>query len=405
MKPSTSVNTHRALLINRRCAALRIGALAAAGLSPLGASAQAKTFKVGLVLPMTGPFASTGKQIDAGVRTYMAQYGASAGGVRIEVVVKDDAGVAANSRRIAQELVVNDKVNVLAGMGLTPIVLAVAPLATQAKIPMIIMAAQTLSIMDASPYLVRTSGTIPQVTVVIADWVAKNAIKKVVTLVPDFAPGYETEKSFKDTFLKSGGEVIGELRVPMRDPDFAPFLQKARDLKPDALYVMLPAGPGAALIKQFQERGMDKAGIRLIAHGAVSDDDNLHLTGDAALGLVSADYYSAAHPSEMNKKFTTDFGKLANGDRPNYFGVAGYDGMHLVYEALKATRGAGDGDALLAAMKGLSFESPRGPVTLDRQTRDLTQNIYLRKVTKVNGQPWNVEFETVRQVSNTGVKE
>ena len=169
---------------------------------------------------------------------------------------------------------------------------------------MVIMAAQTLSIIDASPYLVRSSGTIPQVTVVIADWVAKNGIKKVVTLAPDFAPGYETEKVFKDTFLKSGGELIGALRVPMRDPDFAPFLQKARDLKPDALYVMLPAGPGAALIKQFQERGMEKAGIRLIAHGAVSDDDNLHLTGDAALGLVSADYYSVAHPSEMNKKFT-----------------------------------------------------------------------------------------------------
>lgn len=394
-----------ALQIDRRQAALRIGALAAAGLYPPGSSAQTKTFKIGLILPMTGPFASTGKQIDAGVRTYMAQHGASVNGLRLEVLVKDDAGIAANSKRFAQELIVNDKVNILAGMGLTPIVLAVAPLATQAKMPMVVMAAQTLTIIDASPYLIRTSGTIPQVTVVIADWAAKNGIKKVVTLVPDFAPGYESEKAFKDTFLKSGGEVIGELRVPMRDPDFAPFLQKARDLKPDALYVMLPAGPGAGLIKQFQERGMDKAGIRLIAHGAVSDDDNLNLTGDAALGLVSADYYSAAHPSEMNKKFTADFARLVNGERPNYFGVAGYDGMHLVYEAIKATRGAGDGDALLAAMKGQSFESPRGPVTLDRQTRDLTQNIYLRKVTKVNGQPWNIEFDTIKQVSNTGSKE
>ena len=191
----------------------------------------------------------------------------------------------------------------------------------------------------------------------------------------------------------------------MRDPDFAPFLQKARELKPDALYVMLPAGPGAGLIKQFQERGMDKAGIRLIAHGAVSDDDNLNMTGDAALDLVSADCYSAAHPSEMNKKFTADFARPINGGRPNYFGVAGYDGMHVVYEAIKATKGTGDGDALLAAMKGQSFESPRGPVALDRQTRDLTQNIYLRKVTKVNGQSWNIEFDTVKQVSNSGLKE
>ena len=258
MNSSIPARAYCALRIDRRQAALRIGVLAAAGLSPLGSSAQAKTFKIGLILPMTGPFASTGKQIDAGVRTYMAQYGANVNGLRIEVLVKDDAGIAANSKRIAQELIVNDKVNILAGMGLTPIVLAVAPLATQAKMPMVVMAAQTLSIIDASPYLVRTSGTIPQVTVVIADWASKNGIKKVVTLVPDFAPGYESEKAFKDTFLKSGGEVIGELRVPMRDPDFAPFLQRARDLKPDALYVMLPAGPGAGLIKQFQERAWIK---------------------------------------------------------------------------------------------------------------------------------------------------
>ena len=175
-------------------------------------------------------------------------------------------------------------------------------------------------------------------------------------------------------------------------------------MNPDALFVMLPSGPGAALIKQFEERGMGKAGIKLIAHGAVSDDDNLGETGDAALGLMSSDYYSAAHPSAMNKKFVSDFARLNKGARANYFGVAAYDGMHILYQAIRATKGAPDGDALLAAMRGQSFESPRGPVTLDAKSRDLVQNIYMRKVSKVNGEPYNIEFETIKQVSAAGVR-
>ena len=377
-------------------------ALAVAGLHATNAIAQEKKFKIGLILPMTGPFASTGKQIEIGVRTYMALHGDKVAGQQIELILKDDGGLAANSKRLAQELVVNDAVNVLAGGGLTPLALAAAPIATQSKTPMIIMAAQTLRINEASPYIVRTSGTIPQVTMGTAEWAVKNGIKKVVTLVADYAPGYESEEAFKDTFLKGGGQIVGEVRVPMKNPDFAPFLQKVRDLKPDALYVMLPSGPGAALVTQFAARGMDKVGIRLIAHGAVVDDDNLGEAGNAALGVVSSDYYSAAHPSELNKKFVADFAKYGNGARPNFFGVAAYDGMHIIYAALKATKEAGNGDALLAAMKGQSFESPRGPVTLDPQTRDLVQNIYLRKVTMINGQPYNVEFDTIKDVTNTG---
>jgi branched-chain amino acid transport system substrate-binding protein len=390
---------HKRLFLRTAVVAL---AAAITGLHATHAAAEESKFKIGLVLPMTGPFASTGKQIEAGARAYMAQHGDKVGGRQIELILKDDAGVAANTKRLAQELAVNDKVNVLAGFGLTPLALAVAPIATQTKTPMIIMAAQTLSIIEASPYIVRTSGTIPQVTMGTAEWAAKNGIKKVVTLVPDYAPGYESEKAFKETFSKAGGEIVGEVRVPMKNPDFAPFLQKVRDLKPDALYAMLPSGPGAALLTQFAARGMDKAGIRLIAHGAVTDDDNLNEAGDAAVGIISSDYYSAAHPSPMNKKFVEDFAKLSKGARPNFFGVAGYDGMHLVYEAIKATKGAGNGDALLAAMKGQSFESPRGPVTLDPQSRDFVQNIYVRKVSRVNGQLHNVEFETIKDVLNTG---
>lgn len=375
---------------------------AVSGMHATNSIAQEKKFKIGLILPMTGPFASTGKQIETGVRTYIAQHGEKVGGQQIELILKDDAGLAADTKRMAQELVVNEKVNVLSGFGLTPLSLAAAPIATQSKTPMIIMAAQTLSIVQASPYIVRTSGTIPQVTMGAAEWAAKNGIKKVVTLVPDYAPGYESEKAFKDTFVQAGGQIVGEVRVPMKNPDFAPFLQKVRDLQPDALYAMLPSGLGAALVTQFAARGLEKAGIKLIAHGAITDDDNLSEAGDAALGVLTSDYYSAAHPSELNKKFVADFAKIGKGARPNFFGVAGYDGMHIVYEAIKATKGVGNGEALLAAMKGLSFESPRGPVTLDAQSRDLIQNIYLRKVTKVNGQLYNVEFDTINDVLNTG---
>lgn len=360
------------------------------------------TFKVGLILPMTGPFASTGRQIDTGARVLMAQEGDTVAGRKIELILKDDGGIAANTKKIAQELIVNDKVDVIAGFGLTPIALAVAPIATQSKTPMVVMAAQTESITKASPYIVRSSGTIPQVTAGIAQWAAKNGIKKVVTLVPDYAPGYESETAFKKFFGASGGSISDEIRVPMRNPDFAPFLQKVRDDKPDALFVMLPSGPGAALLKQYGQRGLEKAGIRLIGHGAITDDDNLNEAGDASLGVMTSDYYSTAHPSDMNKKFVSDYAKIDKTGRPNFFGVAGYDGMRLIYNAVKASEGKGGGDKLLAAMKGQSFESPRGPVVLDPETRDFVQNIYLRKVEKIDGILYNVEFDAIKNVTASG---
>lgn len=366
------------------------------------AVASQDTFKVGLILPMTGPFASTGRQIESGVQTYLKQYGTEVNGRKVEVIVRDDAGNPADAKRLAQELLVSGKVNVLAGFGLTPLALAVAPIATQTKTPMVIMAAQTLLVINATPYAVRTSGTIPQVTMGTAVWAAKQGIKKVVTLVPDYAPGYESEKAFKEFFAGSGGEIISEIRVPMANPDFAPFLRKVSDLKPDALYTMLPSGPGAAFLKEYAARGLAKEGIRLLAHGAVTDDDYLNEAGEETLGVISSDYYSTAHPSAMNKKFVENFKKISNGKRPNFFGVAGYDGMHVIYNAIKTATNANNGDALLAAMKGQSFESPRGPVTLDPKTRDFIQNIYVRKVERVNGQLYNVEFDTIEHVLNTG---
>ncbi len=377
-------------------------ALAAMSLPSFSVLAQDNTFKVGLILPMTGQQASTGRQVEAGVRLYMAQNGGMVAGKKIELIVKDDTSLPDVTKRLAQELVVNDKVNVLAGFGITPSALATAPIATQSRTPEVVMAAATSSITEASPYIVRTSFTLPQVSVPLADWASKNGIKKVVTLVSDYGPGIDAEKYFKGELIANGWKVIESLRVPLRNPDFAPFLQKVRDDNPDALFVFVPSGAGAAVMKQFLERGMGKAGIKLIATGDVTDDDQLNDMGEGALGVVTSHHYSAAHPSATNKKFVAAFEKANKGMRPNFMAVGGYDGMHVIYEALKKTKGQGGGDALLAAMKGQIFESPRGPIYIDAQTRDIVQNVYLRKVEKVDGQLYNVEFDVIKDVKDPG---
>ena len=355
------------------------------------------TVKVGLILPLTGPFAPTGRQIEGGAKLYMQQHGDKVAGKKIEFIVRDDGNVADNTKRIAQELIVNDKVSVIAGFGLTPLALATAPVSAEAKVPQIIMGAATAIIPDRSPYIVRTSMVTNQITVGIADWAPKSGLKKVVTLVTDYAPGIDIEKAFSDRFKASGGEVIEQLRVPLANPDFAPFLQRVRDAKPDGLFVFVPAGVGAIFMKQFVERGLDKSGIRLIGTGDMTDDDILNNIGDVALGLITSHHYSAAHPSEMNKKFVAEFQKL-NNKRPNFMGVSGYDGMAVLYKALEKTKGNANGDALVAAMKGLAWESPRGPISIDPATRDIVQNIYVRKVEKKDGQLYNVEFQTFEAV-------
>ena len=389
----------------RRSTLKMAAALAATGLLLAAAPARAEDpIKIGLVIPMTGPFASTGRQVNAAVKLFLAQNGGTVAGRKVEVILKDDAGVADTTRREAQELVVNDKVTVLAGFGLTPLAFATAPIATQSKTPMVVMCAATSAITEKSPYIVRSGFTVPQITLGIADWAAKNKIRKVVTLVSDYGPGIDAEKTFTERFGAGGGAIAAALRVPMANPDFAPFLQRVRDAQPDAVFVFVPSGIGGSFMKQFAERGLGQAGIRLLATGDVVDDDLLNDMGDAALGVVSSHHYSAAHPSAVNKKFVEDFERANNGMRPNFHAVGAYDGMRVIFEALKATQGAG-GDALLAAMKGQSFESPRGPVTIDPQTREVIQNVYTRKVERVpalGNQLFNVELDTMAAVKDPG---
>ena len=374
--------------------ALAIGALTASK----GAWAQ-EVVKVGLIIPMTGQQASTGRQLDAGVKAYLAQHGDKVAGKTIQVIVKDDQGVPDISKRLAQELVVNDHVSLLAGFGLTPIAMAVAPIATQAKVPSLVFTAATSSIIEASPYFVRVGRSMPEMTIPVADWAATNNIKTAVTLVSDYAPGIDAEKFFKQEFEAKGGKVLDSLRAPLASPDFSAFLQRAKDLKPDALFLFVPSGQGGTLMKQVQDRDYASAGIKVIATGDVTDDDLLNDMGDSVIGMITAHDYSADHDSPENKQFVQVFRKTNNDLRPNMMAVAAYDGMDVIYRALTKTGGDAQGAKLIDAMKGMKWTSPRGPMEIDT-TREAIPPMYLRKVEKKNGQLWNVEFAYVGPVKD-----
>jgi branched-chain amino acid transport system substrate-binding protein len=388
------------MLVRGKILALGIGAAMVATAVTADVARAEDAFKIGLIVPMTGGQASTGKQIDNAIKLYMQQHGDSIAGRKIEIILKDDAALPDNTKRLAQELIVNDKVNVIAGFGVTPAAFAAAPLATQGKIPEVVMAAGTSIITERSPYIVRTSFTLAQSSTIIGDWAVKNGIKKVATLTSDYAPGNDALNFFKEHFTAGGGEIVEEVKVPLANPDFAPFLQRMKDAKPDAMFVFVPAGQGGNFMKQYAERGLDKSGIKVIGPGDVTDDDLLNDMGDAVIGAVTAHIYSAAHPSAMNKDFVAAY-KKAYGGRPGFMAVGGYDGIHLIYEALKKA-GKTDGDSLLAAMKGMAWESPRGPISIDPDTRDIVQNVYIRKVEKKDGELFNVEFQTFEAVKDPG---
>jgi branched-chain amino acid transport system substrate-binding protein len=372
--------------------------VAAFGVSATDAAIAQDIVKVGIVVPLTGVLGPIGKQVTAAAKLYVAQHGTMVAGKKIELIIKDDSGVPDNARRLAQELVVNDQVSVI-GSGITPASLAMAPIVTQGKVATVIMVSGTSIVTERSPYFVRTSFTLGQSSSIIAEWAAKNGSRKVVIIQSDWAPGAEASAVFTAAFTKAGGQIAETIKVPLSNPDFAPFLERARDLNPDTLFVFVPAGQAGIFAKQFVERGFDKAGIKLIGPGDITDDNDLTGMSDAMLGVVTAGHYSAYHQSAMNKKYVEDF-KSADNLRPNFISVGGWDGMHAIYEALKKTGGKTDGDSLIEAMKGMSWESPRGPISIDPQTRDIVQNIYIRKVEKKNGELYNVEFAAFEAVKD-----
>jgi len=308
----------------------------------------------------------------------MKQHGDMVAGKKIELVIRDDTSVPDIGKRLAQDLIVNDKITLLLG-GITPSALGIAPLVTEAKVPMIVVVSGSSVVVERSPYIVRTSFTLGQASSVIARWVVKNGARKIVTLVNDWSPGVEAETTFRNVAVENGAQIVETIRVPLQNPDFSPFLQRVRDAAPDTFFAFVPNHQAGALAKQFVERGLDKSGIRFVATGDLTPDDDLPTMPDAMLGLITAHHYSASHDSALNKTYVSAFQK-AYGHRPSFHSVAGYDAMHVVYEALRKTGGKVDAEALVAAMKGMRWESPRGPISIDPETRDIVQNEYIRKV-------------------------
>ena len=370
-----------------------------------GAASAEEPVKIGVVAEFSGPFADYGGQILAGMKTYLKQNGDVFGGRKVELIVKDTTGPSPEiAKRLAQELVTRDNVDILAGFGLTPNALAVAPVSAEAKKPMVIMNAATSVITTRSPYIVRLSHTLPQDTQPIAQWAYKNGIKRAYTLVSDYGPGTDAEAMFVKAFKAAGGEVIDSIRAPLQNPDFAPYLQRIKDAKPEALFVFIPPGSQTiAFIKGYEERGLKQAGIKLIATGDLTDDGVLEAMGEPTLGLITSFHYSAAHDSPENKAFIKAYAET-NGTklRPNFMACAGYDGMAAIAEALKKTGGSVDPDKFVAALKGMRFTSPRGPIMIDPETRDIVQTVYIRRVEKVDGHLYNIEFDKFPDVKDPG---
>jgi branched-chain amino acid transport system substrate-binding protein len=367
---------------------------------PTGQGRAEEVVKVGIVMPMTGAFAAAGRQVLAGIRLFTQQHGDTVDGKKIRLIVRDDASNPDLSKRAAQELIITDQVSVIAA-GPTPNALAIAPLSRAARMPLVLMISGTSFVTEASPYIVRTSFTLGQQSGIVADWAAKNGSRRAVVVQSDFAPGTEASRVFMGRFAAGGGQILENVKVPLANPDFAPFLQRARDLNPDTLFVFVPAnGQAGIFARQFVERGLDKAGIKLIGTGDLTDDEDLAGMGDAMLGTVTAGFYSALHPSATNKAYVEAFKKANPTFRPNFHSVSGYDGMHLIYSALDKSHGSTDGDALVSAMRGMAWESPRGPISIDPETRDVIHNIYMRRVERIDGELYNVEFATFESVKD-----
>ncbi|THC44266.1 ABC transporter substrate-binding protein [Massilia sp. Mn16-1_5] len=381
--------------------------LAAAAFGVTMLAQAADTIKVGLIAPFSGPFADYGKQMEGGIKAYMAQHGATVAGKKVQIVIRDTTGPAPEiAKRLAQELVVREKVDFLAGFGLTPEALAVAPLAEQSKKPMIIMNAASSVITTKSNYIARVSMTLPQSSAPMATWALKNKIRKVVTLVADYAPGIDAEAAFKETLTAGGGTVPETIRVPLKNPDFAPYIQRIKDAKPDAVFVFVPPGEHTiAFMKGYRERGLAEAGIKVIGTGDLTDDHLLPAMGDATLGVITTFHYSVAHKSPENAAFLKSFASVNPGaGRPNFMAVGGYDGMAAIYEVARKLKGDIDGDKAMAVLKGLKLTSPRGPIMLDPATRDVVQTEYVRRVEKVNGELYNVEFDQFPNQKDPGKK-
>jgi len=375
-----------------------LGAIAASFVTP--ASAQ-DTIKIGVILPYSGQFADGAAQLDNAIKLYVKQHGDTVAGRKLEFIRKDTGGIAPDvAKRLAQELIVRDKVDILAGFLLTPNALAAGDVSEQGKKFMVVMNAATSIITTKSPYMVRTSLTTPQLNGSLGTWAYKTGIRKVYTMVSDFGPGIDAEGAFIRAFKEAGGEIVGSVKMPVANPDFSAFVQRAKDLNPESIYIWVPGGAQPpALGKAMAERGIDALKVKVLGQGEVTDDAALKSMGDAALGIITAFHYDPTHDSAMNKKLVADYNE-AYGRNPDFFSIGGWDGMNAIYAALKKTNGNTDAEALIGAVKGMAWESPRGPISIDPETRDIVQTVYIRRVEKVGGKVVNVEFDKIENVKD-----
>jgi len=385
--------------------ALRTAAIVALGLSAAwstGAMAQ-ETVKVGLILPYSGPFADAAKQLEAGVNLYIQKHGGEVAGKKIELIRKDTGGPNADvARRLAQELVVRDQVDILAGFALTPEAVGVAEIATEAKKLTVLMNAATSSIIDLSPYMVRTSVTIPQVNYALGKWAVEGAgVKQAYTLVSDYGPGHDAESSFAKGFTEAGGKILGADRTPVANPDFSAYVQRVKDSNPEAVYIFVPGGAQPAAIgKALADRGLSPPDTKIFAQGELTHPEALESMGETARGVITTFHYTLERDDPLNKEFVDGYHAANNGRSPDLFSIGGYDGMHLIYEALKKTDGDATGDALIEAAKGMAWDSPRGPMSIDPETRDVVQTVYIREVQDVDGKLQNVIIHEIPEVKD-----
>jgi branched-chain amino acid transport system substrate-binding protein len=375
--------------------------LAAVTLLGVGAANAQETVKLGMINEYSGQFADTGNQIDHGVTLYMKQHGDMIAGKKLEIIRKDTGGIAPDiAKRLAQELVVRDNADIFGGFSLTPNALASADISAQAKKFMVVMNAATSVITEKSPYIARTSSTTPQLNYTLGQWAAKNGIKTVYTMVSDYGPGIDAETWFHKGFKEGGGEIVGSVRFPVANPDFSAFIQAAKDKNPDAIYIWIPGGAQPAAVgKALAERGIDTKKTKILGQDALASESALASMGDISIGIITVSDYDFNHQSPMNKEFVKTYNDEFHRN-PDFFSIGGYDGAHLIYAALEKAGGKADGDSLIAAAKGMSWESPRGPIMIDPETRDIVQTVYIRRVEKTPAGLLNVEFDKVPNVKD-----
>jgi branched-chain amino acid transport system substrate-binding protein len=361
-----------------------------------------ETIKIGIIAAYSGQFADTAQQIDNGIRLYMKEHGDTVAGRKIEIIRRDSGGPNPDvSKRLAQELVVRDKVDILAGFTTSPEALAAADVSAASQKLMVSMNGTASVLTTKSPYVVRTSFTLPQVAQALGLWAAtKGGIKKAYTMVTDFGPGIDGEQYFQRGFKQAGGEIVGSVRTPLANPDFSPFVQRIKDANPESIFVFVPGGSQpAALGKAFADRGVDANKVKIMSSGEAVDETAIKSLGELAIGRLSAQHYDFNHQSPKNQAFVTAYNAEFKRN-PDFFSVGGYDGMHLIYEALKKTDGKADGESLAKAAKGMQWESPRGPMLIDPDTGDVVQTVYIRRVEKVGDKIVNVDIDKVENVKD-----